>query len=68
MSEVNSSVKLDEKLRDITVGTAFRNLAVGLLLVALALPQLLVSLITVGYDGLTWFLGRVMPSSTKASK
>jgi len=63
MSEVNSSVNLDEKLQNITVGRAFHNLLVGLLQVALAIPQILVSLLTVGYDGLTWFLRRIMPST-----
>jgi len=63
MSEVNSSLNLGEKLQDITVGRAFRNLLVGLLQVALAIPQILVSLLTVGYDGLTWFLRRIMPST-----
>lgn len=63
MSEVNSSVNLDEKLQDITVRRAFRNLLVGLLQVALAIPQILVSLVTAGYNGLTWFLRRIMPST-----
>ena len=63
MSEVNSSVNLDEKLQDITVRRAFRNLLVGLLQVALAIPQILVSLVAAGYDGLTWFLRRIMPSA-----
>jgi len=68
MTEVNSSINLDEKLQDITVGKAFRNLLVGLLQVALAIPQILVSLIVIGYDGFTWFLRRVMPSPKETSK